>query len=444
MRLTVDHIATPNRYPRLGAVSIILICCHSIIIGAARAQPPSPSTAQRPAQSSGTTSVRSSNASSTHPYRTPQAIALASRLKSRYQGSGDTIPILDWLLEISLRYEVSIWLDRSIASDQEVAISPRDDGTLFAAINEVAEQLHAGLAIYDHVIAIVPKENSACIEVAYWKLLQSSSMPLVWRADTTDFGWDDGARFSQVWDSYCKKYPRLFADPNRSREEGFSPNDRPSPGDFQLDTGQDQADSVEDIWRAARFQNTSPAAIAVTLLCGFNRVLQPVAGDSEAFQIAPLRMGTASSDVDWDYRDEIEKVGRERWKEWRERWPGAEVSRRDESTPTTWRITAPPRAHWDLVAYLAPKWEPKKPKSTDRSLKRYTGTYRGEFQRILEGIAMQFSLRLSLPKLPPQLARKEIDIRFEQASTDDIIAKLSEASGIRIRRKDDELVVEFP
>ncbi|MFN9984878.1 MAG: hypothetical protein ACK52S_04940, partial [Pirellula sp.] len=105
---------------------------------------------------------------------------------------------------------------------------------------------------------------------------------------------------------------------------------------------------------------------------------------------------------------------------------------------------ASPRAHWELVAYLAPKWEPKKPKSADRSVKRYTGAYRGEMQRILEGFATQSSLRLSLPKLPPQLARKEIDIRFEQASTDEIIAKLSEASGIRIRRKDDELIVEFP
>lgn len=267
---------------------------------------------------------------------------------------------------------------------------------------------------------------------------------MAWRADTTDFGWDNGARFTQIWDSYCKKYPRLFADSDRSRVDGFGPKHGLSPGDLQPDAGQEQANAVEDIWRAARFQNTSPAAIAVTLLCGFNRVLQPVAGDSALFQIAPLRMDTASSDVDWDYRDEIEKVGRERWKEWRERWPRADVSRRDEVSPTTWRITAPPRAHWDLVAYLAPKWEPKKTRSVDRNLKRYTGTYRGEFQRILEGFATQSSLRLSLPKLPPQLARKEIDIRFEQASTDEIIAKLSEASGIRIRRKDDDIVVEFP
>jgi hypothetical protein len=77
-------------------------------------------------------------------------------------------------------------------------------------------------------------------------------------------------------------------------------------------------------------------------------------------------------------------------------------------------------------------------------LKRYTGAYRGELQRILEGFATQSSLRLSPTKLHPQLARKEIDISFEQASADEIIAKLSEASGIRILRKDDELVVEFP
>ena len=435
MRLTADHLATPNRCDCHSKLCVFLICLHLIMSGFAWGQP----TVQSPAQSPAQPSVRSSIPSSIHPYRTPQSIELESHLQSPYRCSGDTLPILDWLREISVQYEVSIWLDRSIASDQKIAIEPRDNRTLLAAIDEVAEQLHAGVAIYDHVIAIVPKENSVSIEVAYWKLFQTKSIPLVRRADGAGFGWEDGTRFTQVWDSFRRKFPRLLADPDdRLNSDGFVLTDR------QRDPGEDPADGLEDIWRAARFQNTSPAAIALTLLSGFGRMLRADAGDSEGIRIVPLRMHSASSDVEWDYRDEIEKVGRDRWKEWRERWPNIEVSRRGESNPTTWRIVAPPRAHWELVAYLAPKWEPKKPKSVDRSLKRYTGAYRGELQRILEGFATQSSLRLSPTKLPPQLARKEIDISFEQASTDEIIAKLSEASGIRILRKDDELVVEFP
>jgi hypothetical protein len=430
MRLTVDHLATPSRYDRLGALVIFGVCLHSLMCGFASGQP----VVQSPTRST----ARPSIPSTLHPYRTPQAIALASHLKSPYRGSGDATPILDWLREISVQYEVFIWLDRSIASDQEIAIPPQDDRTLLAAIDEVAEQLHAGVAIYDHVIAIVPQENSESIEVGYWKLFQATSGALVRLADGGEFGWEDGARFTQVWDSFLKKYPRLLADPERSISDGLVRKD------LQRDVTEARSDRLEDIWRAARFRNTSPAAIAFSLMSGFDCALQLDSGDAGRLQVVPLRMDSASSDVEWDYRDEIEKVGRDRWKEWRERWPSVEVSRRDESSPTTWRVVASPRAHWELVAYLAPKWEPKKPKSADRSVKRYTGAYRGEMQRILEGFATQSSLRLSLPKLPPQLARKEIDIRFEQASTDEIIAKLSEASGIRIRRKDDELIVEFP
>jgi hypothetical protein len=178
------------------------------------------------------------------------------------------------LREISVQYEVSIWLDRSIASDQKIAIEPRDNRTLLAAIDEVAEQLHAGVAIYDHVIAIVPKENSVSIEVAYWKLFQTKSIPLVRRADGAEFGWEDGTRFTQVWDSFRRKFPRLLADPDdRLNSDGFVLTDR------QRDPGEDPVDGLEDIWRAARFQNTSPAAIALTLLSGFGRMLRADAGE---------------------------------------------------------------------------------------------------------------------------------------------------------------------
>jgi len=418
MRLTTSLPATPKRCECHVHLCIFWICLHSLVSGFAWGQP----------------SVNPS----VHPFRTPQSIALTSHLQSPYRGSVDRLPILDWLREISLKHEVSVWLDRSIPSDHEIALSPRDDRTLLAAIDEVAEQLHAGVAIYDHVIAIVPKEKAASIEVAYWKLFETSLSPLVWRADDIEFGWEDGSRFTQVWDSFHQKFPLLIADPDRSS------NDLAIPKDRQRGAGDHRVDGLEDIWREAQFQNTSPAAIALSLLSGFDRMLQADAASTNGLLIVPLRMETATSDVAWDYRDEIEKVGRDRWKEWRQRWPNIEVSRREGNNPASWSIVAPPRAHWELVAYLAPKWEPKKPKSLDRSLKRYTGVYRGELQRILEGFATQSSLRLSLTNLPQKIARKEIEIRFEQASMDEIIAKLSEASGIRIRRKDDELVVEYP
>ena len=180
MRLTADHLATPNRCDLAtpnrcdchSKLCVFLICLHLIMSGFAWGQP----TVQSPAQSPAQPSVRSSIPSSIHPYRTPQSIELESHLQSPYRGSGDTLPILDWLREISVQYEVSIWLDRSIASDQKIAIEPRDNRTLLAAIDEVAEQLHAGVAIYDHVIAIVPKENSVSIEVAYWKLFQTMEL----------------------------------------------------------------------------------------------------------------------------------------------------------------------------------------------------------------------------------------------------------------------------
>jgi hypothetical protein len=146
--------------------------------------------------------------------------------------------------------------------------------------------------------------------------------------------------------------------------------------------------------------------------------------------------------VEWVYRDEISKLGKDRWRQWRERWADVQVKRIDQGGKASWVIEAPVAAHRDLVAPLAPP--PKKATASDRSQSRYTGRYRGELQSILRNLAVQTQVELVLPDLSPSLLRQELDLVFEQASLNEILERISSASGLQLQLDEKQLRVVAP
>jgi hypothetical protein len=149
--------------------------------------------------------------------------------------------------------------------------------------------------------------------------------------------------------------------------------------------------------------------------------------------------------VKFQYSSEIPKIGKVAWQQWRARWSQATVTRVEQSgsgNSESWEILAPVAAHRELVEPLAPA---PKPKPTNPSgAKKYTGRYRGEILKILESLSQQLSLQLSPQNLTENLARKEVDVSFQDATIDELLAKLAQASDLIIALEGRSIRVEAP
>lgn len=294
--------------------------------------------------------------SPSHPYRSASAIALAGRLKSPCLQRVERVVAREQFEAWSMEHQVLIWLDRRIASDTIVSMDPAESRSLLQALLDVCQQLDAELAFIDRIVMIVPHERAAGIEWAYWKSLIDQPNAAWCRPDKQTWAWSDGATAESIWSDWQKRYRLEIA------QDPASP-----PLDFERDR-----------WRRFQWENTTPLAVGMCLLSGFDRMLE---SDSQGLRIAATAPPREPEPVAWLYRDEITKAGKEAWISWRQQWPNAEVFKLDPQSLATWKIVAPVAAHRELLAPLAPI--PLKPTPLERDRKRFTGRYRGELQRIL-------------------------------------------------------------
>lgn len=265
----------------------------------------------------------------------------------------------------------------------------------------------------DRWVAIVPKESAPAIEWAYWSNFLAPNPTL--RTPLKDgISWIDGTDTQTIWNSFLKS-SRL-----------------PTPSASPL------LETTPDIWRAFQLQQTNPAAIATLLLCGFDQQLLFTATNPPT--IAPLLESFPNKpnppSVNFQYSSEIPKIGKTAWQAWRERWPKASVERIAEPKPgnanETWNILAPVAAHRELVSSLAPPPQKRNPTTNNPASRRFSGRYRGETLRILENLSQQLGLELDANNLPEQLARREIDISFQNLSLEELLKKLSQASELQL------------
>jgi hypothetical protein len=350
-----------------------------------------------------------------HPYRTAQAIALQTALSAEWSIPIVRQPLLELAQEWSLVGGIPVWLDRRIATDRLITLSDPKP-TIGEVMVQVATSIGAEVAMIDRMVLIVPQGRSECIEQAYWSLAVAD--PGNWmRVVKIVADWDEGADAQQILTEFAQRY----------------------------DLAGELGGRVEhDLWRAWRWQPTTPAAVGLCLLSGFDLQLEldddPLRGGQ--VRVGPMRHSLPAMDVAWEYRDEIQKIGRDAWQRWREAWPDAQVEKLGQGgSSTRWRITAQVRAHRELVAPLAPR--PKKSPSSAANLanSRFTGRYRGELHLILKSMANQMNLELKMDELSPQVLRQELDLPFENATVDEIVKKIAFGSGLDVRLEGGRLIV---
>ena len=348
-------------------------------------------------------------AQSVHPFRTPQAIGLTSQLRaaSGFAGSKLQLPLSDWVQTTLVRDQIPVWLDRRIPKDHGLSIEIPKGQSNKEVLDRVADELDAEIAMVDRYIAIVPKGKAPSIEWAYWHLVSEPSDPRLRVTRKDRFEWPDGSDTRSIWKSFLDQY-RLgpIAD-----SQGLA--------------------ATIDRWPAGRLESTNIAAMATLLLSGFDQRIDWPAAQPPSLQ--PLLEGRP---VRFRYTSEIPKVGKVAWQAWRSRWPQATVEQVESvatapSQTAAWDILAPVAAHGELVEPLAPAAKPK-PVSPGGQAKRYTGRYRGEILKILTSLGQQLSLELLADELTTELSRREVDVSFSEVSLEELLAKLGQASGLKI------------
>ncbi len=348
-------------------------------------------------------------AQSVHPFRTPQAIGLTSQLRaaSGFAGSKLQLPLSDWVQTTLVRDQIPVWLDRRIPKDHGLSIEIPKGQSNKEVLDRVAGELNAEIAMVDRYIAIVPKGTAGAIEWAYWNLVSEPSDPRLRVTRKERFEWPDGSDTRSIWKSFLDQY-------------------RLGPiGDSQV------LAATIDRWPAGRLESTNIAAMATLLLSGFDQRIDWPAAQPPSLQ--PLLEGRP---VRFRYTSEIPKVGKVAWQAWRSRWPQATVEQVESvatarSQTAAWDILAPVAAHGELVEPLAPAAKPK-PVSPGGQAKRYTGRYRGEILKILTSLGQQLSLELLADELTTELSRREVDVSFSEVSLEELLAKLGQASGLKI------------
>jgi hypothetical protein len=348
-------------------------------------------------------------AQSVHPFRTPQAIGLTSQLRaaSGFAGSKLQLPLGDWVQTTLVLDQIPVWLDRRIPKDHGLSIEIPKGQSNKEVLERVAKELDAEVAMVDRYIAIVPKGKAGAIEWAYWNLVSEPSDPRLRVARKDRFEWSDGSDTRSIWKSFLDQY-------------------RLGPiGDSQV------LAATIDRWPAGRLESTNIAAMATLLLSGFDQRIDWPAAQPPSLE--PLREG---GPVRFRYTSEIPKVGKVAWQAWRSRWPQATVEQvgsvaTASSQTAAWDILAPVAAHGELVEPLAPAAKPK-PVSPGGQAKRYTGRYRGEILKILTSLSQQLSLELLADELTTELSRREVDVSFSEVSLDELLAKLGQASGLKL------------
>ena len=341
--------------------------------------------------------------SSSHPFLTPQAVAVQQLLQAPCEQGSDPKSIESLLDGISLAYEMPIWCDRRIARDLVVTMERREE-SLGSYLNRSISQVDAVLIPLSGVILVCPKKHADEIETAYWKLSASRTANLLRTLGAKPFGWPDGSVVSEILK------------------------------EFELRCAPDSKWNVQierDIWRAFEFpKTTASTSICICLLSGFDLCLSEQNGNAELVPIASL-----GTQVEWNYsKEDVRKIGESAWKAWRTQWPDAEVTK--TTKPDGWRVSATPASHRELIGPLIPKKKWDKPKASEVGVdqKTFSGPLEGELERVLRSLAAQTKLDFYPFPLPASLESKRVQLKLDKAKLDDILKEITNQCGVRFRR----------
>ena len=173
------------------------------------------------------------------------------------------------------------------------------------------------------------------------------------------------------------------------------------------------------------------AAQWTCLLAGFNSSLQ--VDPQKRWQVTEL---PEASDVVFVYTKQLAKINAKRLEEWRIHWPAAKVLKLRSGATS---VTAPVDAHRELIAAGIHIKVEQPNNDSPWSLE-----YRGELGRLLEAIAKQFELKIAPWPVPPELAKKHIEIKVKDAPIDNLLEAISKQAGITFVRVDNNVTFTIP
>jgi len=340
----------------------------------------------------------------THPCLSPYAIAIQQTLQAPCEQVVENASLESLLDSISSAYEIPIWCDRRIARDTLVTLEKRDE-TLERFLNRAIEKVDAVLIPLAGVVMIVPKANGDAIDAAHWRLAVSRSANSMQQTSAKPFGWPDGSVASKVIQEFASR---------------FIPDSKLT---FKTE---------HDIWRAFEFRKTTTTStIGTCLLSGFDLCLVDLEGK---LNLAPI--SEVDAHVTWTYsNEEIQKrIGESAWKTWRQRWPGATISR--STKPEGWRVMATAASHRDLVSIMIPrkKWGKPKPGDVGLEKKGFSGALEGELELVIRSLAAQTKLEFFPIPLPSSLETKKVKLKLDKTPLDDILKEITRQSGVRFKR----------
>ena len=338
-----------------------------------------------------------------HPFMHSAAIAIHQTLQAPCEQVLESASIETLLDSVSSAYEIPIWCDRSIARDKIVAMDRREE-TLETFLNRAIAKVDSVLIPMAGAVMVCPKSKCDAVEAVYWRLVVSRSANSMRALGAKAFGWPDGSTAALAIDDFAT---RCFPDAKLTIK------------------------TEHDIWRGFEFRKTTtPATIGTCLLSGFDLCLEDKLG---ALVVSPIPK--EGIQVEWTYpKDDIErKIGPTWWKEWRQRWPEATVSK--SAKPEGWKVVATVASHRDLVRPMIPKKKWEKPKGeVGLDKKGYSGTFDCELERALRSLGAQTKLEFFPIPVPASLESKKVKLKLDKTPLDEILQEISKQCGVHFKR----------
>lgn len=360
----------------------------------------------------------SSNATptSSHPYRTPNAVTAIQTLNAPCDQVVDKVPLGELLDQLAAAYKVELLCDRRVAIDHPITIEERTK-TLRELLDKSASQVDCELAIMDKLIVLIPSQKRDAIESSYWKLAALGPNHALNRIDKKGFDWPDGAIASEVIHG-------LFTR--------FKLDKVPLP------------EIPNDVWRARQFRDVTPASIISLLLGSFDLRLEINPNSEADTLIVSQQTDDDSPTVEWIYDDDTikNKIGSKLWQAWREKWPQATVEQlkqQGDNSKRSWKIRTTAASHRDLIEPLIP---PKKWETPAGSKKQFSGKFAGRLDEILQALAQAASLTVAPWPLPDKVARTEVSLTIKDATIDSILSDISKRTGFDLQRSGNQIAVK--
>ncbi|XZE21961.1 hypothetical protein SH449x_001875 [Pirellulaceae bacterium SH449] len=339
-----------------------------------------------------------------HPMLSKEFIATYQRLQAPWSQDIDATAE-EVCKVVSTAYNVPIWIDMGLPRDRKVSL-PSKLETLDEMLSDLAQKLDGELVILEGTVLFLPIEIAPRVSAQYWRN-KSTSLGLIWsRPSQPPFSWNAGTSAQQIAIQL-----NALAKLDASWLELVA----------------------RDLWPERRFEKQSLLTIATCILSSM-RLEVDLGAKPPNVRSLDGDIATKHT-IDWTYAaDQLKRLGDDHCKSWKREHPDVEIKTQDR----TWIITATPAEHMRLIGPLIPKVKYQKPSSEGAV---YQGELRGTLGSALDAIAKTANLQLSPWPLPEAVARREIQISYNRATIDDILAELGKAGRLKIERNGNQCVL---